>query len=361
MNKPHKHADVIRAWADGKKIEYLAPWNDSWFETSHPTWVNDLEYRIKPEPLEWQAEREAFARGEKIEYRPKARPLGADGWVQCAHPIWVSSDVGEYRIAPKKWVKEREAFARGGRVEASIDGGKTWVRQGAPVHYNFDCVGHLFRIPHKWQREIDAFGRGELVEWRSTSKQHADMEWQPIPRGYIKRPGEVEIIFNEPTNEFRIKPKTKTCTLRVALMQNTSSSAPFTRTVVSQAESEAVELMLGFKRWLCGWQEVEVEEGLKCDQDSPRPAKMGLPVGSMGDRACEADRILRDSLASASCQADQKIILAQAMADAVVYGAGSVAIGWGADFAKPGGDKTAICGVGHKNGCLYLRHVHINK
>lgn len=47
---PHKHRDLIRAWADGAKIEYYdgrkfidCPYN-------RPEWRDNVEYRIKPEP-----------------------------------------------------------------------------------------------------------------------------------------------------------------------------------------------------------------------------------------------------------------------------------------------------------------------
>jgi hypothetical protein len=50
MGKPHKHAELIKAWADGAEIEYRDrqnPWNSlpaqgDWDE--HPY----FEYRIKP-------------------------------------------------------------------------------------------------------------------------------------------------------------------------------------------------------------------------------------------------------------------------------------------------------------------------
>jgi hypothetical protein len=52
MNKKHKHAELIKAWADGAEIQYRymhkAVWRDgdreelSWYE-------DDWEYRIKPE------------------------------------------------------------------------------------------------------------------------------------------------------------------------------------------------------------------------------------------------------------------------------------------------------------------------
>ena len=45
---PHKHAELIKAWADGEGIEF----NDGgeWLMVKRPAWDNELEYRIKPEP-----------------------------------------------------------------------------------------------------------------------------------------------------------------------------------------------------------------------------------------------------------------------------------------------------------------------
>ena len=46
--KLHKHAELIKAWADGATIEC----NDCgvWFYANNPTWQENMEYRIKPEP-----------------------------------------------------------------------------------------------------------------------------------------------------------------------------------------------------------------------------------------------------------------------------------------------------------------------
>lgn len=53
VNKPtpHKHAEVIKAWADGVKIEFRTDLREEWRElrTSHPNWKEDFEYRVKPE------------------------------------------------------------------------------------------------------------------------------------------------------------------------------------------------------------------------------------------------------------------------------------------------------------------------
>ena len=48
MKKPHKHAELIKAWADGAKIQL----NDDgfWIDVEPYGWDVDLEYRIKPEP-----------------------------------------------------------------------------------------------------------------------------------------------------------------------------------------------------------------------------------------------------------------------------------------------------------------------
>ena len=48
--KPHKHAELIKAWADGAEIEAFDSCIDEWVKASSPSWGNQIEYRIKPEP-----------------------------------------------------------------------------------------------------------------------------------------------------------------------------------------------------------------------------------------------------------------------------------------------------------------------
>lgn len=62
--KPHKHAELIKAWADGAGIEC----RDSgvWYHAKDPRWQEDIEYRIKPQAkpdedwicILWDGERE---------------------------------------------------------------------------------------------------------------------------------------------------------------------------------------------------------------------------------------------------------------------------------------------------------------
>jgi hypothetical protein len=49
MTKPHKHAELIKAWADGATIQARDEIFE-WADIPNPTWQLNLEYRIKREP-----------------------------------------------------------------------------------------------------------------------------------------------------------------------------------------------------------------------------------------------------------------------------------------------------------------------
>lgn len=48
---PHVHAEVIKAWADGKTIETRPSSDYSWKLTSYPKWLSEYQYRVKPEEV----------------------------------------------------------------------------------------------------------------------------------------------------------------------------------------------------------------------------------------------------------------------------------------------------------------------
>ena len=49
----HKHADLIKAWADGAIVEEYRPNLNQWVEPEpYPIWDARFSYRIKPEPQE---------------------------------------------------------------------------------------------------------------------------------------------------------------------------------------------------------------------------------------------------------------------------------------------------------------------
>jgi hypothetical protein len=49
--KPHKHAECIKAWADGAEIEYRHELCHEWRNADNPTWNLYIHYRIKPQPV----------------------------------------------------------------------------------------------------------------------------------------------------------------------------------------------------------------------------------------------------------------------------------------------------------------------
>ena len=48
MKTPHKHAELIKAWAEGAEIETIDC--NVWGTCNTPRWFPECEYRIKPEP-----------------------------------------------------------------------------------------------------------------------------------------------------------------------------------------------------------------------------------------------------------------------------------------------------------------------
>ena len=55
MNQPHKHKDLIIAWANGAEIQYKTlskEKNNEWEDIWAPLWSENTEYRVKPGPKE---------------------------------------------------------------------------------------------------------------------------------------------------------------------------------------------------------------------------------------------------------------------------------------------------------------------
>ena len=48
--KPHKHAELIKAWADGAEIQYRWSENHDWDTCQQLTWYEDCYYRINTQP-----------------------------------------------------------------------------------------------------------------------------------------------------------------------------------------------------------------------------------------------------------------------------------------------------------------------
>lgn len=46
--KQHKHAELIKAWADGAEIECHYKSLNKWYVVNDPAWSGDFEFRVKP-------------------------------------------------------------------------------------------------------------------------------------------------------------------------------------------------------------------------------------------------------------------------------------------------------------------------
>lgn len=59
MSKPHKHAELIKAWADGAIIQCYDEFHGVWKDRGgpggnvQPRWIESLDYRIKPKIVEY--------------------------------------------------------------------------------------------------------------------------------------------------------------------------------------------------------------------------------------------------------------------------------------------------------------------
>jgi hypothetical protein len=51
--KPHKHCEVIKAWADGHEIQ-IKTLTAGWVTTLGPVWNENFEYRVKPKTIKYR-------------------------------------------------------------------------------------------------------------------------------------------------------------------------------------------------------------------------------------------------------------------------------------------------------------------
>lgn len=55
MGTPHKHAALIKAWADGAEIQFRRECNARWEDCSDPPgWYYSFQYRVKPQVAKYR-------------------------------------------------------------------------------------------------------------------------------------------------------------------------------------------------------------------------------------------------------------------------------------------------------------------
>ena len=92
--KPHKHAELIKAWADGAEIQHQHSLSGTWFDCEgDPKWEPYVIYRIKPQPKPdvvqmWWASSNDFPRLRIIEdYNLKLTFDGETGKLKSAEVL----------------------------------------------------------------------------------------------------------------------------------------------------------------------------------------------------------------------------------------------------------------------------------
>lgn len=90
MKTPHKHCELIKAWADGSEIEFHIGENE-WDLVGRPSWLVEHEYRIKPEPkpdvVGYTEVRHAYANHRKPNHNLKVTFDGETGKLKSAEVI----------------------------------------------------------------------------------------------------------------------------------------------------------------------------------------------------------------------------------------------------------------------------------
>jgi hypothetical protein len=105
MNKPHRHADVIKAWADGAQVEVRRD-DGTWVLLPRPSFQARAPYRVHDPLREYK---EAYARGENIEvyccapgiWEPFDNYQAASGLDTATKWVFMATHNRRLRIAPK--------------------------------------------------------------------------------------------------------------------------------------------------------------------------------------------------------------------------------------------------------------------
>jgi hypothetical protein len=92
MKTPHKHAEVIKAWADGAEIEYFNTYYGCWMAMkTQPVWDEREKYRIKPEPkpdvVAYLEVRQVFSATQKPNHNLQVTFDGETGKLKSAEVI----------------------------------------------------------------------------------------------------------------------------------------------------------------------------------------------------------------------------------------------------------------------------------
>ncbi len=96
--KPHKHAEIIKAWADGAEIQSRVNDADEWDDDRFPAWHTNAMYRIKPEPKPDISL--AYFANPRIEVEEDGPSIEWTGtWKKCNLRLTFDGETGELKAA----------------------------------------------------------------------------------------------------------------------------------------------------------------------------------------------------------------------------------------------------------------------
>ncbi len=96
--KPHKHAELIKAWADGAAIEYRWTGTEKWEDCVYPQWHEEAEYRIKHQPKPDRYKCYLALEG-RIYSEGDSHPFAASGYVMPNLQLTFDGETGELKSA----------------------------------------------------------------------------------------------------------------------------------------------------------------------------------------------------------------------------------------------------------------------
>ena len=108
--KPHKYAELIKAWADGAKIQFRAvPGEGEWEdEPRFLVWVDDAEYRIKPKDRLESLKDALKIQGQDGNWNYNPYMHGMYNGIEYSLAI-IESREPIYRNAPSEWLIDKSA------------------------------------------------------------------------------------------------------------------------------------------------------------------------------------------------------------------------------------------------------------
>ncbi len=197
MATPHKHAALIKAWADGAEIQYF---DREWLDTYAPQWAEHIKYRLKPVVDPYQEFKDALKAGEVVQYAV-GREWRDLEFADKDRIEWVMYNPSDFRIKPHKWQHIIDAHRSGKDVQYFYEKDGKWhtVKAIVPMADNFFKEHLEWRIQptHKYQAVIDAHKAGAKVQYRippivewfvaSSPTFSEDLEWRIAPKVIVKK------------------------------------------------------------------------------------------------------------------------------------------------------------------------------